>query len=1213
MDSDDEDVFEFNPQSNFDKTQEKMQTEITNSQNYNLLKELSNNFFTSLASNTEFNHQFTWRGYSTTEPISITINAEEPDTGICDIINPLNEGYFRKIAITFATIFSEVDNLLGNSSLNPFESLFPLVMYNETIETEIEQPPPSVEQSAEQMSKMLNYLRELYDKIINLLSIAVNLCNQLIAFYSNDCNKFYNSVYKNVHLEIGFEYLGLIMAYLNAVDSIVKSKEDLTGHWENYRKIFYKCKNNMAEYNMNEEQKNKLEKLIGKITACLLEKNCFDQCVRNFLKHTGKFSPSTSGHNRITQNRPFIAEMVNYIKKKLTKLGQDIGSLTESNERTHLMSIISLVGVYCKMIESDPSSGLSYDSSLIKMSWNVLQKVSKVQILGNTFMDLPYFLKKFVAFGNQSYYDINALRQKNSRYLDLISSGLNIMVHNLKMHMLTWITRVETDLFDIKVPLFKDEIKGPQIPGHPRVKCQQILSEKNEHKMINILNGLAIAGYLKISLSSLLNYYLGSGKAINLTMINTMCNGLEVIKVTEEEFHKIIPFIAQQMDIMNRTLFNKLQQKLKKVISDCETKRNQYKKYFDYYTEIKEAASIMYSCTLANPSKLRRIILNICLPILQMYDEKEFSEFNTFFSRLQTLNELTREVNFACDCSFMYWYQEVIPEQIKLIYKEMGTKIIFYSKVLTDIERPLLYLIYREDQGAELMKTLRKQILKIIEENFLKVLSNDIEKDLRTQIHAALIEGLRSTTPTEDNYCNILKLPKFKAFDHVIDIKRYVEEFFNEKWYKLTTFNLKDWTTYQQLRAFAKSKYGLNLHQIYLPNQSLDEGKDIITIIRKLPAFTEAYSHNLLSEVFVQKINKKHESNSVSIISVNQILNSLYTNGTGIINSVINSTYQFLKKQLKSIVNILTDDFIVSTLKEERTFWEQNRSAKDYLYPYERAVDVKQKLNKLFGEEIPTKYQLIRAITRIGNAIGLTHCIRTALRDYNSHNSNMIDCEHIEEFGNLVNHITQFEEEETNPEGETQNENNPKKISETFKQNSFGSFKESTSMFINTMSALQETGLNNINYLNLLVSAYGNAFSPEKIKDIDLFIFFFPPACIKHIENLIVAKRNLTMISNKKQQEDAYFCDDGFIIGMVYVLKVFKCDKMFEGLNYFKSVVNKFQKDKDEFDQQLKKTTKKTESDEINQNIKGFQSETYLREFKSCMYTYSSSSILFNE
>ena len=46
--------------------------------------------------------------------------------------------------------------------------------------------------------------------------------------------------------------------------------------------------------------------------------------------------------------------------------------------------------------------------------------------------------------------------------------------------------------------------------------------------------------------------------------------------------------------------------------------------------------------------------------------------------------------------------------------------------------------------------------------------------------------------------------------------------------YKLTTLNLDNWQTYQQMRVLTKHKYGLNLHDVYIPNQNLEQGKDIL-------------------------------------------------------------------------------------------------------------------------------------------------------------------------------------------------------------------------------------------------------------------------------------------------------------------------------------------------------------------------------------------------
>ena len=71
------------------------------------------------------------------------------------------------------------------------------------------------------------------------------------------------------------------------------------------------------------------------------------------------------------------------------------------------------------------------------------------------------------------------------------------------------------------------------------------------------------------------------------------------------------------------------------------------------------------------------------------------------------------------------------------------------------------------------MLTEHNVSVKIIEKNFLEALSLDIEKDLRTQIHAAFIEGLFSTNPEDLNLRNVMKTQKFRLLDKIIDSEKY--------------------------------------------------------------------------------------------------------------------------------------------------------------------------------------------------------------------------------------------------------------------------------------------------------------------------------------------------------------------------------------------------------------------------------------------------------
>ncbi|MCQ2816175.1 MAG: hypothetical protein MJ252_02805 [archaeon] len=1195
MDSEDEE-FDFNPETNFDMNQEKMETEITNSQNYNLLKDLSKNFLQDLSTNIDFKHPLTWNSYYTEEPIAITISSTENKPGLGDIINPRNESFFSKIACVFSSIFTEIEKLLPSNSLNPFEFLYPLAMYNETIDSESEaQSSITLEQGAEQIAGILPYLKEVYDKVTTLLSYGINLTNQLTALYQKETN-LYDDLYRHVHLDIAFEYLGLIAAYFNAVDCIVDNRGDLRIHWQSYRTIFYKIKKgNIGEYNMNEEQKNRLEKIIKRVDACVLESKCFTQCVLNYLKHTGKFTPSLSGHNFLNQNQGFLYELTKYLRKKINKLASDDCKLFDSRERLQLFSTISLVSLYASIVEYETGKP-QYEKDIFKSAWNLLYKCNTVPIIANISINLGEYLKKQNAFKSGSY-DIKDVNKKMGRAFDNYAEKLPSFIHNYQMSVIAWITNFESIFLEPK----KEPVVDENAPKESKkLKAHQEILDKCENKMNYILQGLSMADNLKMGISTLLEHFVFADKTITQELITNISFLIEIIKIIEEEFQKMMPYIAMDLDLLNRSIYMPAQLALKTTTVEIDRKLKETKNHTDLYKDIKESSMLMFKCLMAVPSKMRRIINRICLPVLTHFDEKSFEKVPQVFEKIEILNELSKEVKRACECQFMFYYQEMIPEQLKGIYETRNNHLIYYAKSLNDTEIPLLHLIYQEDKGEKIIKKNREHIYKLIEENFLKPLVVDIEKDIRMQVHASFIELLNSTKPEDLNLRNLLKIGKFRLFDLIVDTKRYVEEMLNIRFYKLTALNLNDWNVYQQLRLYAKVKYNLILHEIFLPCQSLDRGNDIITIIKQLPAFVNSFSHNLLSQIFVKKINEKDDSNVVKIIGVPHILNSLYTNGTGIINSVINSEYQFLKAQLKKIVNFLSDDKIISPLIKERKEWERTKADLKYYYPYSRAEEVKERIWKTF-EESPSKYQFMQIVTHIGNAVALTHTIRTALRDYNSHNSNLVNCDGLDELGKLIDNVS-FDEDDISAN-----------INANFKQNSLNSFKDSTQMFLDTMSALKQTGLNNINYLLLLVNSFGKAFNKEKIQDIDLFMFLFPAATIKHIETMIIAKKNLSMISKKTKQEEAYFCDDGFIIGMVYIMRVFGINKLFDGLNWFKSAIKHFEDNKAESNKSSKKSSKKNNYDDMNANLLGFQSDTYLREINHCQYTYASASILFTE
>lgn len=98
--------------------------------------------------------------------------------------------------------------------------------------------------------------------------------------------------------------------------------------------------------------------------------------------------------------------------------------------------------------------------------------------------------------------------------------------------------------------------------------------------------------------------------------------------------------------------------------------------------------------------------------------------------------------------------------------------------------------------------------------------------------------------------------------------------------------------TYEQMRVMADYLFGLNLHNVFLPNQTIAQGKfDIFNIVRNIPQFIQNYNYNLLSQRFLEVTT---ESKMISSITIRQISDSISTHGLGILSTTVNAFYKFM-------------------------------------------------------------------------------------------------------------------------------------------------------------------------------------------------------------------------------------------------------------------------------------------------------------------------------
>ena len=1174
-DSDSDDGFNFQSKADFEAQKDQEINRINNDHHFKILSEICDTFYDNLQKSDFFNHKSAWHTFSDIEPINIKISSVETLPGICDIVKP-NGNFYHKVLIALGSIILEVDNLLPNIGITSYESLYGLSIYGEDIDTGDSEKTNQNEEA--QISRILPYLNEIKDKIYKLLTIAINLIKQLASLYGEQNNQFYHTSYKFFTFDLAFEYLGKILSYFLAIDTVVQQNEYIKDHWDKYRTLLLQIKNNLSEFNMTEEQRKKLDKLVKKINAPIFDNTCYKQCIQILLQRSGEVSPAGTGIKPLNTCTVFNHHLYSFLTTKIKTIYSNLNTTTESYEPIQLFHYLSLFGFYLIL---NPSAD---NKSILKAVWQVQKKIASIPLVGISSFNIESFLNGFKEFKNISLEPSNVTKHVKSE-LAALEKQLPYLINTYNVKTISWTTKIETFFYD------------SETFSQNKNSNSEILIDSGTKKAKLIIEGLCIANYLRKNISYILETHLNLGTQLTQELINSITSGLELIKVIESEFNKLMRVIGLNLNILNRALLSPIQAILKKVAEIAQKKYKDGKSTNEeLYKNALSGCTIFYACSQAVQSELRLVIEKLIISTLsakEMMDESSAKILNENIWMAELINQLSREVKRCTDCSFLYLYQNIIPTSYKYIYSDRPKRLYYFMMAVNDIEKPLYYCKYRENDGIEMIKLLRKTSFETFEGYFLKKLAKEIEDDIRVQVHSSFIEGLESANYSDVNFNTYLNIKNFKFFDKVISIRRYIEEHLNMNFYKLTTLNLNNAQTYQQMRVLAKHKFGLNLHEVILPNQKLDQGKDILEIIRNLGKFSKSYTHNMHSQIFIE-INS--ESSYINIIGVQQIINSLYTHGKGIVNSIINKAFGYISKTITNLLRILLDDYILSLLKDERTFWDQNKATIKYNYPLERAMSLRQKIINLDENKVVNNItKSIQFITQIGNAVALSRCIRTAVMDYNSQNVNLLTSYNIDDFNNLVQQlILQDKSDPANP-----NTN----ISPEMLNNTQNSLNDSNKIFCDMISSLKQTGKNELNYLEILISAFEGNLSPEKIPDIDLFAFLLPPLTITFIDNAINARDNL--LKKNKSEEMAYFSDDGFMIGVCYLLKLFSADKKFESLSWFPSVISYYNS---------KKIQRKNEKgshgvDTLNER----QITSYKEQFELQYFTYTSAAILFNE
>lgn len=181
-----------------------------------------------------------------------------------------------------------------------------------------------------------------------------------------------------------------------------------------------------------------------------------------------------------------------------------------------------------------------------------------------------------------------------------------------------------------------------------------------------------------------------------------------------------------------------------------------------------------------------------------------------------------------------------------------------------------------------------------------------------------------------------------------------------------------------------------------------------------------------------------------------------------------------------------------------------------------------------------------------------------------------------------------------------------------------GEVLESVKMFDESVRLMQKQGKDANDYLRTIVNNNeGFADEDERYLPLKNFYSMIPAVSISYIDHITRGREKL----QKRNNTEAFISDDGFAIGVVYLLRILGVQGEFNSLNWFDSVEAKLKKDRkvSEVKMAKKKVTEMAsksayeEDENFAEELSIKRIENLSQEYQLLHFGITSASILFKE
>ncbi|XP_058811201.1 WASH complex subunit 4 [Topomyia yanbarensis] len=1084
--------------------------------------------------------------------VAIQLVASKEDLSSISLVDTDNK-VLNKLLYTFSALCHEVDALKDE-----FEEIVrEFLCFDESLDDSTDQlredSVVTVDRSSLlAISSKIAMVTKIKCYFERIVEVSVVILLQMGALF-DPLNKFGHFNHCNWDLHLMFNYLAELM-YMPLLFDTVLEQSVFKTYWKFYVKQIRSIKLNPKKLNktLKVEQIYDLNKAIDEITLWL-DGTAYKHILEGMFNAKQKV---------VMESAAVISDkLLKYLKQRISEVTTYNVNVSSNEESTSVVKLNAMVNLYHYIF-------VSIDSKVMKNLIEINEKFCDIPLIGKVMWVPDDFFRKY---GHKSIRDCdrNDYQKARSAHITYRKKSLvkDILVYCIQVT--SWLVRITAAFKTTKHDTTLDTL---------RQKCGLIFE------------GVQYAQEISFLVQSITSLHLYLHESISEQMFQSVGKLLEYLQCIYNFFGCNQQAIAEA----NQFIIQHLQHKIFVIVGHSkkrlitEAKQAKLKKSEAFIDKL-SAFHVIERCMSGPANRTRLTIARLAISISdprQTFAPESYEKIRILLEQLDTLSSLQIKLRRLCDNQFLYWHQMFFALYVEDYYKQsLSQNNLKFLAQSASICCDSLAEISSDESAKNTVAQLAKSHRKTFTERLLQQISNHIETYIRLDYYGktSQIEAFNPFTDATmalNNIHSLVRMEPVLIGGQYLCVIEHVKRYLSNTYYTLASISQHDWKIYKEMRCQADS-YHIGTIEDQLPKQTLEQGLDVLEIMHNIEYFVSHYVYNLNFQIFIEQTSGNHFLNTVSI---SHIANSLRRHGNGIINTTVNYTFQFLRQKFFAFSHFLYDEQIKARLTSDAKYFLENSDALNQTYDFDRAHAFNRKIKNLGLSEAGETYMDLfrKLICHIGNAMGYVRMIRSGA---------LHECTEATVYLPVIDGDLNFEK-----------------------------YAKEESLHEETICAaeLLENDINSLcknyridtNYFRLLVNAFLSLRHAENIH-LQNFYMIIPPLTINFVEYILKAKEKIA----KKDKVGALFTDDGFAMGIAYILKLLDQTTKFNSLHWFRSVKNKYNQELEKLDAQEQQSAKANDGDKLMQTFALTRRRLKMvqQEFDLLFCNLSSAKIFYND